>query len=724
MKPLRSEEIEERLRSAPAEPPADLVEAIKAEIPGAEELFDEPSEPPRPSWTAWRWVAASTLIAVVGGVVGYRVLEDPPPLASPRADAPEAAELSVEVAPEPQRLDPSARLTPPSEPAEGEGKEKDHRKRALQRVAPELESAAEDRFDADLDDGAFAEPRSTVAGLGSVNQSPEPESPAASRELDEVRFFERESVAAEMPEVPEYRSSVDVRLESEASATSVPSRDAARSLRQKLQAAGRAAPSTGGTAEPNDQPYGDMFFRPVGIQPFVDTEEDRFSTFGIDVDTGSYTLARRYLEGGDLPPAEAIRVEEFVNYFDYGDPAPTRDEFSLSAEIGDAPYAPSSQYRLLRFNIRARELFADERKAATLIFVVDVSGSMAQDDRLEMVKDGLRMLLDQLSADDRVGLVVYGSRGRVLLEPTSRLDEIRRAVDRLVPEGSTNVEEGLLLAYRLADQWFRPGGINRLILCSDGVANVGRTGPESILERIGREARRGIELTTIGFGMGNYNDVLMEQLADQGDGAYAYVDNRREAERVFVENLTGLLQTVASDAKAQVEFDPTVVSRYRLLGYQNRDIADDRFRDNTVDAGEVGAGHSVTALYEVKLHDRAPRRGVVATLTLRYRSRELGTVVETEQPVRLNDRRRGGRSDSLRLAAVVAEFAEILGRVYYAREGDLDLVAGEARAIRRAYRDDERVTELATLIERAAALTADRTEDLEPEPKPQGEEPQ
>jgi Ca-activated chloride channel homolog len=264
----------------------------------------------------------------------------------------------------------------------------------------------------------------------------------------------------------------------------------------------------------------------------------------------------------------------------------------------------------------------------------------------------------------------------------------------------------LALAYELARRSFREGAINRVILCSDGVANVGATGPESILERIGAEARRGIELTTVGFGMGNYNDVLMEQLANRGDGAYAYVDTLEEARRVFVENLTGTLQTVARDAKAQVDFAPEVVARYRLLGYENRDVADERFRDDTVDAGEVGSGHGVTALYEVKLHPGVRPRAEAATLTLRYRSAESGRIEELARTITAGelDREWDEGPAGLRLASVVAELAEILKGSYWAKDGDLDDLFRRAQALSAEYRGDLRVAELAALVGKAAAL--------------------
>jgi Ca-activated chloride channel homolog len=470
-----------------------------------------------------------------------------------------------------------------------------------------------------------------------------------------------------------------------------------------------AAPSTGGTAEPNGEAQGHMFFRSAGVNPFVDAEEDPLSTFGLDVDTASYTVARRYLDDGHLPPPESVRVEEFVNFFHYGDRAPERGDFALRAEGAPTPFADGERYRLLRFSIRAREVSRRDRKPAVLTFVVDVSGSMDRENRLGTVKQALGLLVDQLGAGDKVGLVIYGSRGEVVLEPTADHAVIRRALARLVPGGSTNAEEGLRLGYEMAGRAFRFGGLNRVILCSDGVANVASTGADEILARIGREARRGIELTTVGFGMGNYNDVLMEKLADAGDGRYAYVDTLAEARRIFAEDLTSMLQTVARDAKVQVEFDPRAVARYRLLGYENRDIADRRFRDDTVDAGEIGAGHQVTALYEVKLQPDARPAMPLATLHLRYRSVETGRVEEVAKPLRVGDLARSFEqaSPALRLAAVTAEFAEILRGSYWAKEASLADVLRRSRELAASLggtTEGPRVRELADLVLRATQL--------------------
>jgi len=469
-------------------------------------------------------------------------------------------------------------------------------------------------------------------------------------------------------------------------------------------------PSTGGSAEPLDRPYGDMFFRPTGVNPFVDTAEDRLSTFALDVDTGSWTLARSYLERGHVPPPESIRVEEFVNAQAYDDPAPRRGDFTLVAEGAPSPFADGAAYRLVRFAVKAREVDRRDRKPVDLVFVVDVSGSMRQENRLGLVKRALGLLLRELGPEDRVGLVVYGSRGQVLLEPTRDHEAIAAAIARLRPGGSTNAEEGLTLGYDLFDRSWRSDRVHRVILCSDGVANVGATGPESILARIGEAARRGVGLTTVGFGMGNYNDALMEQLADQGDGSYHYVDSLDEARRIFVENLTGTLETVAGDAKVQVDFDPETVEGWRLLGYENRDVADRDFRNDAVDAGEIGAGHSASALYEIRLAPRASGRDRLATLRLRWESRATGRVEEASLDLRVRDLESsfGRASRDLRVAAVAAELAERLKGSFYAKDAAWDALVAEADRLRiRGFAPAGERDDLRWMVERAAELDRD-----------------
>jgi Ca-activated chloride channel family protein len=469
--------------------------------------------------------------------------------------------------------------------------------------------------------------------------------------------------------------------------------------------------SAGGTAIVNDEPYDLTFYESYGVNPFIDTEDDHLSTFAMDVDTASYSIARRYLRDGHLPDKDAVRVEEFVNYFrqEYDAPGDPGTAFAIHLEGAPAPFG-GARYHLLRVGLQGYRVPDEARQEAALVFVIDVSGSMERENRLGLVKRALRLLVDELRPTDTVGIVVYGSRGQVLLEPTpaSERESILSAIELLEPEGSTNAEEGLLLGYQMAAQHLNPGGINRLILCSDGVANVGRTGPEGILGQIQSYADQGITLSAVGFGMGNYNDVLMEQLADRGDGNYAYVDTLSEARRVFVENLTGMLQVIARDAKVQVDFNPQVVSRYRLLGYENRDVADEDFRKDEVDAGEVGAGHSVTALYEIKLREDAEAQGTALTVTVRYEQPDSGQVIELARAFARSDFRPSLEETTprFRLAAAVAEFAEILRRSYWAREGDLEAVLALARGVAQELPDDADVAELVELVARASDLWA------------------
>jgi Ca-activated chloride channel family protein len=462
---------------------------------------------------------------------------------------------------------------------------------------------------------------------------------------------------------------------------------------------------------PNDQPYTDMFFEGYGVNPFIDTEDDHLSTFALDVDTGSYTIARRYVTDGNLPPEDAIRVEEFVNYFDqdYAYP-PEGQAFAIHIDGAPTPFAETDRYRVLRVGIQGYAVPPEARKDVSLMFVIDVSGSMDMENRLGLVKRSLELLVEQLRPTDSVGIVVYGSEARVVLEPTSGAEKgaILEAIYALQPEGSTNAEAGLRLGYQEAMRAFKPEGINRVILCSDGVANVGRTGPDSILETIKGYASEGVTLTTVGFGMGNYNDVLMEQLADDGDGFYAYVDTLKEAERLFVENLTSTLQAIAMDAKVQVDFNPEVVARYRLVGFENRAVADEDFRDDTVDAGEVGAGHSVTALYEVKLHPDAAGR--IATVYLRWEDPDSYEVTELSQDFDSGQMAESfsAASPHFQCSVVVAEYAEILRDSYWAEGSTLAGVLEEAERVSRLLPNDADVAEFVDLVRRANRIAGNQ----------------
>ncbi|MCX6827640.1 MAG: DUF3520 domain-containing protein, partial [candidate division Zixibacteria bacterium] len=314
------------------------------------------------------------------------------------------------------------------------------------------------------------------------------------------------------------------------------------------------------------------------------------------------------------------------------------------------------------------------RKPANLVFLIDISGSMSRENRLELVKKSLRILVDNLQENDQIGIVAYESSGHIVLTPTSidDKDRILSAIEWLHPMGATNLEEGLRLAYSMAGGEFDRGKINSIILCSDGVANVGTTDPEALLGQIKNNADRGISLTAVGVGMGNYNDILLEKLGDKGNGHYAYVDDIAEAKRIFLRNLTGTLQAIARDVKIQVDFDSSTVRSYRLLGYENRDVADEKFRDNKEDGGEIGAGFQVTALYEIKLQKRI-RSSHIATVYIRYKNSESERVNEVNYGIRLcdfNERFQDGSAD-FRLAAASAQFAEILRQSYWARNSKL-----------------------------------------------------
>lgn len=468
---------------------------------------------------------------------------------------------------------------------------------------------------------------------------------------------------------------------------------------------------------PNGAAYGDVFFKGAGTNPFIDTEDDKFSTFGMDVDTASYTVMRRFLRDGLLPPSEAIRVEEFVNAFDYNYTPPTNETFAIHLEGAPSKFGEGKRLQLLRIGIQGRVIPDTDRKDAILTFVIDVSGSMHRENRLELVKRALTLLVGQLRPEDKVGIVVYGSNARVVLPHTSIVNQehILTAIRALTPEGATNAEAGLRMGYKLAFQNFKPNSINRVILCSDGVANVRETGSDAILKEIRTYVKEGVTLTTVGFGMGNYNDILMERLANDGNGSYAYVDTLNEAKRVFVENLTGTLQVVAKDAKIQVEFNPETVSRFRLLGYENRRLAHEDFRDDTVDAGEVGAGHSVTALYEIKLHENAD--GKLATVFIRHEDPDTGNVTEVNESISTGALKGSFEetTPTFQLAASVAEFAEILRGSFWAQEGSLELVRETLEGTllhinTKTQRHRARNQELRSLVQKAHRLKEQQKE--------------
>ncbi len=441
-----------------------------------------------------------------------------------------------------------------------------------------------------------------------------------------------------------------------------------------------------------------------GVNPTIDTAAERVSTFAADVDTGSYTLARGYLEREQLPPEAAVRVEEFVNAFDYGYRAPEREAFAVQVEAFPSPYRKG--YHVLHLGMKGREVKAEARKSANLVFVIDVSGSMDAQNRLPMAKDAMRMLVDQLREDDTVAIVVYGTTAHTVLEPTSAAQRrtIHAALDSLKSEGSTNVQAGLELGYTVALKRFKGGGINRVILCSDGVANNGITQADGIFQRVKGKASEGITLTTVGFGMGSYNDVLMERLADQGDGHYAYVDKLDEARRIFVEQLTGTLEVIAKDVKLQLEFNPEAVERYRLLGFENRALKKEDFSNDRVDAGELGAGHSVTAIYEVKFRSRSPK--TFATFRARFKQPTGGqsALVEKALPMEVVRDSVMASTGPTRLSLVAAGFAEKLRGSYWARNLSWEELLAQWETLPQQLKERKQTQELRTLILAAKRL--------------------
>ena len=370
--------------------------------------------------------------------------------------------------------------------------------------------------------------------------------------------------------------------------------------------------------------------------PYKSVMQEPLSTFSIDVDTASYANVRRFLTQGTMPPPGAVRIEEMINYFDYDYPPPTGDDpFSVNVEVATCPW--NADHRLARIGIKGFEYEPEERPSANLVFLIDVSGSMRPANKLPLLKQSMGMLVEQLRDDDYVAMVVYAGTAGLVLDstPCSDRNAIYDAIDRLRYGGATDGGSGIRLAYDIAAENFIDGGVNRVILATDGDFNVGTTSQDELVRLIEEKAINGVFLTVLGFGMGNYKDSTLEKLADKGNGNYAYIDTELEAQKVLVEQIGGTLVTIAKDVKIQVEFNPVEVSAYRLIGYENRMLAARDFNDDTKDAGEIGSGHSVTAFYEI-----IPA-GVEVDLpkidALKYQASALDGVGATETAPEFND---------------------------------------------------------------------------------------
>lgn len=458
--------------------------------------------------------------------------------------------------------------------------------------------------------------------------------------------------------------------------------------------------------------------------PFLAAKQNPLSTFSIDVDTAAYTNMRRYLNDGQLPPKDAVRVEELINYFPYSyQPPGNNDPFAAHVEVGPCPWNPKHQ--LAKIGIKGKEMMREERGVANLVFLVDVSGSMESVNKLPLLQQSLMLLVKQLGAEDRVAIVVYAGASGLVLPSTACKDPttIINALERLQAGGSTNGGGGIELAYAVALQHWQEHGINRVILCTDGDFNVGITNNGDLTRLIEQKRNAGVYLTVLGFGMGNYKDSTLEKLADMGNGNYAYIDTLLEARKVLVEQLDGTLVTIAKDVKVQVDFNPAHVAAYRLLGYENRLLRSEDFRNDAKDAGEIGAGHTVTALYELvppgeadsarvaeasKYQTNIEANNDVAsqewmTIKLRYKEPDGSESKLLSFPVKGSDRALADTSTDFRFAAAVAAFGMLLRESEYKGQASfaqvLELAVNSRGDDKQGYRHEfEQLVKLAQAI--------------------------
>jgi Ca-activated chloride channel family protein len=419
------------------------------------------------------------------------------------------------------------------------------------------------------------------------------------------------------------------------------------------------------SAVPSGEAPGTEDYARIADHPVRIAAREPLSTFSIDVDTASYANVRRFLDHHTLPPRDAVRIEELINYFPYAYEHPSGDEaFGVDLEVARCPW--NAGHRLARIGLKGRELDESRRPPSNLVFLVDVSGSMDAPNKLPLLKAALRMLVGKLGENDRVAIVVYAAAQGLALPSTScaRRAEVLSAIDQLNAGGSTNGGAGINLAYDVAVANFLKGGVNRVILCTDGDFNVGVTDRGTLEKLIQEKARTGVFLSVLGFGMGNLKDATLERLADKGNGHYAYIDSPQEARKVFVEEVGGTLVTIAKDVKIQVEFNPSRVSAYRLIGYENRALRNRDFHDDRKDAGEIGAGHTVTALYEIVPADAdgGQSGGAPELLTVRIRAKapdgDVSRLIERPLVDRGHDV--SDASGEFRFAAAVAAFGMLL----------------------------------------------------------------
>ena len=487
----------------------------------------------------------------------------------------------------------------------------------------------------------------------------------------------------------------------------------AKQVEGKREQSGRPPGSLGAApAEPPSAPAAAgsdwRIAPPVGplppVNPWVLTDTDRLSTFALDTDSASLQLTSRSIREAVLPPAEQVRVEEFVNAFDYHYPSPSTATFGVQGRVGPSPWRAGTQ--VVQVGVKGRVIGRDRQRPLHLVVVLDASGSMQAPDRLPMLQRALHRLIERFGAHDRLSLVRFGGGAQILLEAASGADRsaLHRAIEQVQADGSTDLLGGLRLGYELAERNYIPGYQHRVLLGSDGVATIGNTDLQELVATVAERRRQGIACSTVGVGAGSYDDQVLEQLANRGDGSYHYLADATAVQHL-VERLAASLQVIAYDAKIQVDFDPTRVRRYRLLGYENRAIADADFRNDQVDAGEVGSGESATALYEIELID--PRRpATIGAVGVRYRDVAAEQVREDRYALRYDPSWRPEPSEQPHwyLALVAAQFAELLRGSAAAPAVGLQELAAVIWQVQAALPHDARVAELGSLIEQAGGL--------------------
>lgn len=437
------------------------------------------------------------------------------------------------------------------------------------------------------------------------------------------------------------------------------------------------------------------------INKFTQTNNEKFSTFSVDTDTASYTLMRdSILRAGSLPGKESVRIEEYVNYFDYNYPKPQDAKFLINTELAPSPFDKTNTKHIFRIGIQGQEISTKNRKDSILTFLIDTSGSMADNNKLNLVKNSLKIMLKQLKPTDKVAIVEYNFSAKTILKHTLVRDEskIVEAIDSLKAISSTDIEKGLRMAFKESQESYDPDYLNRIIICSDGINSSEIKNPEEFVNQIRKEYETKVSISALGVGFTNYNDTFLETIASKNDGYYSYIDNVKEAVRLFVESSTDTLQVIAKDAKIQIEFNPKNVLKYRLIGYDNKVLANQDFRNDNVDAGEIGSNHSVTALYEIELNPEF--NGKIADVYMRYKDITNNNLpLENSKEVFSNDVRSSYElsSPSFKQATTIALFGEILRKSYWSFDNSFKDVLNYTKNIQK----DEKINEFISIVEKS-----------------------